>query len=101
MSKILFIGGSLNVTTMMHQIARHLSGHGCRFTPFYVDGHFLSSLKRLGLLEYTIVGGRHRGRTLAYLRRHNLTLDDGGHEKDYDLVVMGTDIVVPNNIKNK
>src|SRR5215813_11059380 len=101
MSKILFIGGSLNVTTMMHQIAEHLAEHDCRFTPFYVDGPVLSALRRLGMLERTIVSGTPRALTLDYIQRHNLPLDDGGVEGDYDLVVMGTDVVVPNNVMDK
>src|SRR5215831_16647182 len=101
MSKILFIGGSLNVTTMMHQIAGQLSEHDCRFTPFYVDGPVLSTLRRLGMLEYTIISGRPRTRTLDYLKQHHLPLDDGGREGGYDLVVMGTDVVIPDNIEGK
>jgi hypothetical protein len=101
MSKILFIGGSLNVTTMMHQIAGSLSEHDCRFTPFYVDGPVLSTLRRMGMLEHTIISGRPRALTLEYLRRHHLALDDGGREGGYDLVVMGTDIVVPDNVEDK
>src|SRR5215471_19324290 len=101
MSKVLFIGGSLNVTTMMHQIAMHLGYHDCRFTPFYVDGPVLSTLRRLGMLERTIISGRPRALTLDYLRCHNLRLDDGGNEGGYDLVVMGTDVIVPDNIEGK
>jgi hypothetical protein len=101
MSKILFIGGSLNVTTMMHQIAGQLSEHDCRFTPFYADGPVLSTLRRLGMLEYTIISGRPRARTLEYLKRHSLQLDDGGREGGYDLVVMGTDVIIPDNIEGK
>ena len=101
MSKILFIGGSLNVTTMMHQIAEHLAEHDCRFTPFYVDGPVLSALRRLGMLEYTIISGEPRARTLAYLKRHRLPVDDAGREGGYDLVVMGTDVVIPDNIEGK
>src|SRR5262245_55102403 len=101
MSRILLIGGSLHVTTMMHQIAMHLGQHDCRFTPFYVDGPVLSTLKHLGMLERTIVSGRPRALTLEHVRRHNLVLDEGGREGDYDLVVMGTDLVVPDNIRDK
>jgi hypothetical protein len=101
LSRILFIGGSLNVTTMMHQISRHLSQHECRFTPFYVDGPVLSTLRRLGMLEHTVVSGKPRSLTLDYIKRNNLILDDGGHQDDYNLVVMGTDIVVPKNIAGK
>jgi hypothetical protein len=100
MSNILLIGGSLNVTTMMHQIARHLPQHNCRFTPFYVDGPVLCALQRFGLLEHTIVSGKPRALTLDYIKHNDLTLDDGGRVGDYDLVVMGTDIIVPDNIQN-
>src|SRR5262249_8709735 len=86
---------------MMHKIATHLSEHDCCFTPFYVDGPALSTLKRLGMLKYTIVSGRHRALTLDYLEQNNLSLDDGGRKGNYDLVVMGTDLVVPSNIRNK
>ena len=101
MSKILFIGGSLNVTTMMHQIAMHLSEHDVRFTPFYVDGPVLSTLRRLRLLEHTIISGRPKALTLDYLQRHQLRLDDGGQDGGYDLVVMGTDVIVPDNVEDK
>jgi hypothetical protein len=86
---------------MMHQIAMHLGSHDCRFTPFYVDGPVLGALKRLGLLEYTILGGAARARTMAYLQRQKVRLDIGGTDGGYDLVVMGTDIVVPANVKDK
>ena len=101
MGRILFIGGSLNVTTMMHQISLHLGHHECRFTPFYVDGPVLSTLKSFGMLDHTILGANPRRLTLEYLRRHKLPLDDGGREGKYDLVVMGTDIVVPDNVEQK
>jgi hypothetical protein len=101
MGKILFIGGSFNISTMMHQIARHLGEHDCRFTPFYVDGPVLSTLKRLGMLERTILGEIPRKLSLEYWRRHNLRLDDRGAEGGYDLVVMGTDIVVPDKVEKK
>lgn len=101
MSKILFIGGSLNVTTMMHKIASHLGDHDYRFTPFYVDGPVLSTLRRMGMLERTVISGRPRALTLEYLHRHHLPLDDGGREGGYDLVVMGSDVIVPDNVEGK
>jgi hypothetical protein len=101
MGKILFIGGSLNVSTMMHQIARHLREYDCRFTPFYVDGPVLSTLKRFGMLEHTILGGSPRKLSLEYFRRNRLPLDERGSSGGYDLFVMGTDIVVPNNVEGK
>ena len=35
---ILFIGGSLNQTTMLHKIAQHMDDYNCYFTPYYADG---------------------------------------------------------------
>jgi hypothetical protein len=79
----------------------HLGDHDCRFTPFYVDGPVLSTVKRLGMLEHTIISGRPRALTLEYLQRHRLPLDDGGRHGGYDLVVMGTDVIVPDNVEGK
>lgn len=39
MANILFICGSLNQMTQMHQVARHfMDEHECYFTPYYGDG---------------------------------------------------------------
>jgi hypothetical protein len=70
--KILFIGGSLNQTSMMHKISRHLRGHACYFSPYYADG-FIHYLTRVGLLKNTILGGRHYRDTTEYLQDKNLT----------------------------
>ncbi len=89
---VLFIGGSLNQTTMMHQIAQRLEGCNAYFTPFFADG-FLGLLARAGLLDFTILGGRHRRQTLRYLREHNLPIDEGGKSRRYDLIVTCTDLI--------
>jgi hypothetical protein len=59
---ILFICGSLNQTTMMHQIARQLAEYNCFFTPYYADG-MENFAARLGLLNFTVLGGRHMQET--------------------------------------
>lgn len=74
---VLFVGGSLNQTTMMHQIAQRLEGCNAYFTPFFADG-FLGILAKLGVLDFTILGGHHRQETLRYLRENNLPIDEGG-----------------------
>ncbi len=89
---VLLICGSLNQTTMMHQIAQRLEGCNTFFTPFYADGP-LSLLARTGLLNFTILGGRHRKNTIDYLTEHNLPLDYGGKERHYDLIVTCTDLI--------
>jgi len=98
--RILFICGSLNQTTMLHQIGRHLGDHECFYTPFYSDG-LLQFLSRRGLLDFTILGGEMRRMTDTYLRDERLPLDDCGRHGGYDLVVSGTDLLVQRNVRGK
>lgn len=99
-ANILFVCGSLNQTTMMHQIARQLGEHSCFFTPFYAQG-MLGGLSRLGLMDFSILGGRHRRNTLRYLAQQGLPVDFGGQGRDYDLVVTCTDLIVQPNLRGK
>ena len=96
--KLLFICGSLNQTTQMHQIAARLPEHELRFTPYYASGP-LEALRRAGLVEFTILGARLRSRCLDYLKGHALPVDDGGREGGYDLVLTCSDLTVPENIR--
>lgn len=98
--KILFVCGSLNQTSIHHQIAAHLGDHECRFTPFYGTG-ILGALARSGLLEFSIMGRRARARALAYLREAGCRIDDGGAAGDCDLVVLCTDLYIPRNLHGK
>jgi hypothetical protein len=97
---ILLICGSLNQTMIMHHIARKLSDHNCYFTPFYADG-FLAAASRAGLADFTILGGRHRKATEAYLKDEAMPVDFGGRDRDYDAVITGTDLIVQNNVRGK
>lgn len=97
---ILFICGSVNQTTMMVEIARHLTDHECRFAPHYADG-LMEAAARSGLLEWTIVGKRHRERAREVLRSHSCRIDDYGSQLDYDLVVTCSDLMLQQNIRSK
>lgn len=97
--KVLFIGGSLNQTTILHQIAQQLPECDRYFSPFYADG-LIGLLTRLGFTHFTILGGRHRQATERYLREHHLPIDCGGKQRTYDLVVTCTDLLLPRNILN-
>ncbi len=99
-STVLFIGGSLNQTTMMHQISQHLHEVDSYFTPFYADG-LLESMTRGEMMDFTILGGRHRHNTEEYLSCHRLPMDYGGQQHDYDLVVTCTDLLIQQNIRGK
>jgi len=98
--RILFICGSMNQTTQMHQISTHLSEYAHAFSPFYCDG-VDEILRRLGLLEFTIIGDKLAGRCRRYLEDHDLPIDYQGRNGLYDLVVTCTDVYVQKNIRDK
>jgi hypothetical protein len=96
--KVLFIGGSLNQTTIMHQISKELPEIDAYFTPYYASGP-LWVMTRLRMLEFTIMGGTFKRRTLDYIKKNNLKLDYEGKNHNYDLVFTSQDLIVPRNIK--
>lgn len=98
-NNILLIGGSLNQTTQMAQIANFLPEHNCYFTPFYADS-LAGTLSRKGLLDFSILGGKHRRNTETFLDTHELPVDFGGQARAYDVVITCTDLIVPKNIRH-
>ncbi|MFO0757337.1 MAG: hypothetical protein U0359_12650 [Byssovorax sp.] len=98
--KILFICGSINQTTQMHQIAAQLPEHEHFYSPYYGDLH-VDFMRWLGGIEYTIGGRKLRARCAAYLHEHGLNIDDGGRLHDYDLVFHCSDLVWPSNITHR
>jgi len=99
--KILFIGGSLNQTSMLHKISKHLDDqYECFFTPHYADG-MKAVLNKYGYLDFTVMGGKFKQDTMDYLSRHKLQIDEGGREGNYSLVLTGSDLVVQKNIKRR
>lgn len=101
MKKILFVGGSLNQTTICHAVARHLENeYACWFSPFFVDGLY-EPLRRAGLLDVTVAGGNQRRRTECYLQRESLPVDYRGKRDEYDLYVFVSDILLPRRVRNK
>lgn len=100
--RVLFIGGSLNQTQIVHAVAKELQGEvDCFFTPFYCDGGLLKQLQQAGWLDFSILGGRFRSATEEYLRKNDLPIDPGGSRHDYDLVVTTTDLVIQGNIRHR
>jgi hypothetical protein len=96
---VLLVGGSLNQTTMMHAVGRQLADFDCRYTPYYCDGA-LERMRRVGLVEMTVLGGTFRRSTLRYLEEERLPVDTGGSSGTYDLVVTCSDLVVPRNVRH-
>ena len=100
--KILFIGGSLNMTRMIHAVGRHLQDEfECWFSPFYSDGLYNILASYTTWLDFTVLGGNFRRQTDAYLQLHNLPIDYRGHAREYDLYVVTTDLYVPKNLRDK
>ena len=98
--KILLICGSLNQTRQMHQIAEELPDYDRFFTPYYGD-FVLRLAQRLNLAEFTVVGRKLSSRCLTYIEQHKLTADIEGRDRDYDLILTCSDLVVPKNIRRK
>ena len=96
--RVLFICGSINQTTQMHQIAQQLVECDCFFSTYYDDG-YPNTLKRLRLTETTPMGYKLSARTLDYLQRHQLPLDQAGQNGPYGVVVTCSDLLVPGNIR--
>jgi hypothetical protein len=96
--KIFFICGSMNQTTQMHQIARHLDAYDHAFSPFYVD-RFDAFLKKLGMIEFTVAGNKLSNRCRDYLRNQGLPIDESGRNRPYDLVVTCSDVYLQKNIR--
>lgn len=95
--KILFICGSLNQTTMMHEISKHFEDYELYFTPYYADG-FIEVLRKRRLLEFTILGNKIKAQTLSYFESNGLKLDYKAKRNNYDLVLTCSDLIVPKNI---
>ena len=102
--KLLFICGSLNQTTIMHQIAEKLKDDfDCWFTAYFADGA-VGLYAKLRLIDFTIVGdGKFRKQTLSYFNTHNLQVDDRGEKYDdeYEMVFTCSDLIMPKSIRNK
>lgn len=98
--KILFICGSLNQTTIMHQISQYFDLSDCFFTPYYGDA-FINYLADKQVLDFSILGGQFKKNTLEYLAINNLQIDYRGNGNDYSLVFTCSDLLIPSNIKDK
>ncbi|HVZ71491.1 MAG TPA: hypothetical protein VHJ20_03875 [Polyangia bacterium] len=98
--RVLFIGGTINHTTQVQQIAAELPECDAAFTWYYCDG-LLDVFRRLRFLETTALGSKLRARCLAYLEAQKLPLDLDGARGDYDLAVTCSDLAVPGNLRGR
>lgn len=100
--KILFIIGSVNQTSQMHQISSFLPEYDCYFTQFFDDNPIVKFMLKVGIMEQTILSGHFKRNSEEYLKKHNLKNDYRMeiYNHKYDMVVMCTDMVFVDRIKN-
>jgi hypothetical protein len=93
--KILFITGSINQTSQMHQISRHLQDFDCWFSQIFADNAALSALvKHTPFANGTVVAESFREKAEHYLRQLGAQIDYLGEKNQYDLVVNCSDMIV-------
>lgn len=99
--KILFIIGSPNQTSQMHQIASQLSEYDCFFSQLYTRHPVIKAALRWGILDTTILGGEFRRKGDAYLEKHGLRNDYAQevYHNRYDLTVLCSDLLVTNELR--
>lgn len=100
--KILFVNGSMNQTTQMFQIYQYLKDDfDCWFTQFFPDRWYEKMVRDLGLMEATIMSGPFRENAEKFVADHGLQYDYAGRKnrKDYALVFLCTDALVPRWVK--
>ena len=98
--RALFICGSRNQTTQLHQVACEMPDFEQGFTPYFVTGAY-ELVRESGGLNFTIAGGHWRQECLEYLRTNDLPIDVRGEGYEYDLVVTCQDLFVPGLLKAK
>ncbi|SDP30882.1 hypothetical protein SAMN05428975_1093 [Mucilaginibacter sp. OK268] len=100
MQKILFITGSVNQTSQMHQIANELPEFDCWFSQLFTDSYILNLfINHTSLLNGTILSNYYRTNSEKYLHQHGLQIDYGARLNHYDLVVFCSDILVPRRMR--
>ena len=98
--KILFIIGSPNQTSQMHQISSFLKDdYDCWFSQFYPDYGFEKFYLSTGKLEHTIMAGEFKKKADKYLADNGLQSDYRGERNRYDMTVFCNDLIVPRNLR--
>jgi len=99
--KILFIIGSPNQASQMHQIASQMPDYDCFFSQLYSKHPVVRVAVRTGFLDTTILAGEFKRKGDAYLERHGLRNDyaRGIYQNQYDLTVLCSDLLVTTELR--
>jgi hypothetical protein len=101
--KILFLTGSPNQTTQMHNVASYLTNdYDCYFSQIFDDTPAVKALMKTGLIEGTVISDKFIKKSEKYYSEHGLRSDYRGETlgNKYDLVVMCSDMIFPKKFKN-
>jgi hypothetical protein len=99
--KILFIVGSPNQTSQMHQIASLLPDYDCFFSQLYSKHPVVRVFKATGILDSSILSGEFKTKADAYLESHGLRNDYARsiYGNKYDLALLCTDLLVTKELR--
>ena len=98
--KILFVTGSMNQTSQMHQVAARLPEYDCWFSQVFTDSALLNFLiKNTSLADGTALAGQFKANSEAYLNNHGLQIDYAAKKNQYDLVVYCSDLMIPQRMR--
>ena len=99
--KILFIIGSPNQTSQMHQVASRLPEYDCYFSQIYSKHPVIRRVVASGLLDTTIFAGEFKRKADNYLVQNNLRNDYARsiYFNDYDLALLCTDLLVTKELR--
>ena len=93
--KILFITGSMNQTTQMHEIAKQLPEYDCWFSQIFSDSPIINAaVKYTTIISGTVLSDQFRAKTEEYLKDHQLNIDYQAKKNKYDLVVYCSDMII-------
>jgi hypothetical protein len=100
MKKILFITGSINQTTQMHQIANELPEFDCWFSQLFTENALLNYLlNKTSIFNGTVLSHKFKLKSERYLHQNSLQVDFAAQKNQYDLVVYCTDMIVPRRMR--
>lgn len=96
MKKILFITGSPNQTSQMHQVATHLmADYDCWFSQIFPNYLSERLVLKTGIMDSMVISDPFRKRSEQYMIENGLRNDYMGKLNRYDMVVLSTDMIVP------
>lgn len=99
MRKALFTVGSINQTTQMHKISKHLPDYDCYFSQFFGLHWWIRLGDTLHITDNTIIGenSHFKKESDEYLEQNNLRNDYRGevYNNKYDIIVLCADLMFP------